>query len=200
MDNVEELPLRERKRLRTREALIDAAMELFAERGFEAVTVSDIARRAEVGRTTFFRYFADKQEVLFADDSQHREALLSAVDRAAAGLAPIGDSLERALTVGRAGLLALVASITEHTKWMAERERLINADAALLARSLLKQRAYAIAAVEALERHGADHETAVLASALCQACYETAVALTAAEPSRLAGTLEAAFDRVAGGS
>ncbi|MGA5448111.1 TetR family transcriptional regulator [Streptomyces umbrinus] len=192
----DEIPLRERKRLRTRGALIDAAMELFVEHGFEAVTVTDIARRAEVGRTTFFRYFADKQEVLFADEDQHREALVSAVDEAAAALAPIGDSLDRALDAGRAGLIALVGSIAEHTTWLAERERLINGDPALLARSLLKQRAYAAAALDVLERHGADRETAVLAAAVCQACYEAAVVLTDADPDLLPGAMMANFERL----
>jgi AcrR family transcriptional regulator len=171
-------------------------MELFVEHGFEAVTVTDIARRAEVGRTTFFRYFTDKQEVLFADEDQHREALVSAVDDAAAALAPIGDSLDRALDVGRAGMSALVGSIAEHTTWLAERERLINGDPALLARSLLKQRAYAAAAVDVLERHGADRETAVLGAAVCQACYEAAVALTDADPDRLPGAMMATFERL----
>ncbi|MGW0652235.1 TetR family transcriptional regulator [Streptomyces umbrinus] len=192
----DEIPLRERKRLRTRGALIDAAMELFVEHGFEAVTVTDIARRAEVGRTTFFRYFTDKQEVLFADEDQHREALVSAVDEAAAVLAPIGDSLDRALDAGRAGLSALVGSIAEHTTWLAERERLINGDPALLARSLLKQRAYAAAALDVLERHGADRETAVLAAAACQACYEAAVVLTDADPDLLPGAMMANFERL----
>lgn len=191
----DEIPLRERKRLRTRGALIDAAMELFVEHGFEAVTVTDIARRAEVGRTTFFRYFTDKQEVLFADEEQHREALVSAVDDAAA-LAPIGDSLDRALDAGRAGLSALMGSIAEHTTWLAERERLINGDPALLARSLLKQRAYAAAALDVLERHGADRETAVLAAAVCQACYEAAIVLTDADPDRLPGAIVATFERL----
>nr|WP_239001050.1 TetR family transcriptional regulator [Jiangella asiatica] len=60
--------LRDRKQQRTREAIIDAAHALFAERGFDNVTVTDIAERAEVGRSTFFRYFGDKQEVVFGDD------------------------------------------------------------------------------------------------------------------------------------
>ncbi|MFI1485034.1 TetR family transcriptional regulator [Streptomyces sp. NPDC020747] len=175
---------------------MDAAMKLFVEHGFEVVTVADIARRAEVGRTTFFRYFVDKQEVLFADEEQHHEALVSAVDHAAATLAPIGASLDRALDAGHAGLRALVGSIAEHTRWLAEHERLISGDPALLARSLLKRRAYGAAAIDVLERHGADRETAVLAAAVRQACYEAAVALTGAEPERLPGAVEAAFERL----
>ena len=59
-----ELSLRERKQRKTREAILAAAMDLFAERGFDRVTVDEIAARAEVGRTTFFRYLTDKQELL----------------------------------------------------------------------------------------------------------------------------------------
>ncbi|WP_020124627.1 TetR/AcrR family transcriptional regulator [Streptomyces canus] len=72
---MESLSLRERKQQRARQRIVDAAWALFAERGFVAVSVADIAERAEVGRTTFFRYFGDKQEVLFADE----EVLLAAI-------------------------------------------------------------------------------------------------------------------------
>lgn len=57
--------LRERKRERTRQALIDAAIELFGSTGYEQTTIADIAARAEVGRRTFFSYFASKEELLF---------------------------------------------------------------------------------------------------------------------------------------
>ena len=55
----------------TRERLRAAAMELFAERGFEATTVPDIVERAGVTRRTFFRHFGDKREVFFGDDEIH---------------------------------------------------------------------------------------------------------------------------------
>ena len=56
--------LRERKRALSRATAVDVAMQLFAERGFEAVTVADICAAADIAPRTFFRYFPTKEDVL----------------------------------------------------------------------------------------------------------------------------------------
>lgn len=60
----EEMGRRERKKLATRRALIDAAVELFTERGFEETTVAQIAEKADVSTRTFFLHFPTKEDVL----------------------------------------------------------------------------------------------------------------------------------------
>lgn len=189
--------LRERKQRRTREAIIEAALTLFAERGFSAVTVTDIAHRAEVGRSTFFRHFADKQEVLFADDAELLALLVAASDAAAAPLAPLGASLAAALAVARAGLLALTCRIAEQSRWLPLRARLIDEQPELRARNLVKERGYAAAGIETMVRHGAASDTAALAASLAAACFAAGHAHTLATGQDLPAAVDEAFRRLA---
>src|SRR5919206_1939632 len=77
--------LRERKKRRTREAIADAAMRLFAERGFDTVTVADVARAADVSEKTVFNYFPAKEDLVFAGGTDRRAALLEAIRTRPAG-------------------------------------------------------------------------------------------------------------------
>ena len=71
--------LRERKKQRTREQIIDAAMTLFAERGYHSTTIADIAEAADVAPRTFFSYFPSKEAVVFHNVDRDMDALAGAL-------------------------------------------------------------------------------------------------------------------------
>ncbi|MEA2150925.1 MAG: hypothetical protein QOD69_2755 [Solirubrobacteraceae bacterium] len=71
--------LRERKKRRTHEAIAAAAMALFRERGFDAVTVADVARAADVSEKTIFNYFPAKEDLVFGARGERRAALVEAI-------------------------------------------------------------------------------------------------------------------------
>ena len=71
--------LRERKKQRTREQIVDAAMRLFDERGYHATTITDIAAAAEVAPRTFFAYFPSKEAVVFHNLDRDLDGLASAL-------------------------------------------------------------------------------------------------------------------------
>lgn len=95
------LPLRERKKLRTRRALIDTALELFTERGFDGTTLEDLCEAVEVSKRTFFRNFSSKEDVAMAPTQDMWAAFLDDLDSREPGgglvLELLQDSLLAAL-------------------------------------------------------------------------------------------------------
>lgn len=79
--------LRERNKADRRQRIFDGAMRLFAERGFQATTFSDIARAADVSRGTVFNYFPYKEALLIEYFGRHLEALREALRRRRAEVA-----------------------------------------------------------------------------------------------------------------
>lgn len=88
--------LRERKKLRTRSALQDAAMRLFTEQGYDETTVAQIAAAADISTRTFFSYFASKEDVLFADSDARVDQAVAVVEQHEPDESPV-DVLVRAL-------------------------------------------------------------------------------------------------------
>ena len=77
--------LRERKKLQTRRHIADTAMRLFSERGFDAVTVDEVARVADVSKKTVFNYFPTKEDLVYGRLEQLEAALVQAIRERAPG-------------------------------------------------------------------------------------------------------------------
>jgi AcrR family transcriptional regulator len=90
------LSLRDRKRERTRRALIDAAAALFERKGYDETTVAEIAAAADIGTRTFFSYFASKEDILFPDSDTRTQTTIEAIADHDPAEGPV-DVLVRAL-------------------------------------------------------------------------------------------------------
>jgi AcrR family transcriptional regulator len=185
------LPLVERKRRQARQRIIQAAQELFLARGFDEVSVGDIAERAEVGRTTFFRHFGDKQEVVFAKEQE----LLDTI--AAAGQAE-GTAAARSATEAveqlRPIVLALCAQATSDPEAYARHFQLVEQHLELRARDAVKKQQIADKLSDLLIHRGSDEATARFAGQIAIACYQTARRL-GNNPHTLVDETRAAFGR-----
>jgi AcrR family transcriptional regulator len=186
-----EVSLRERKQRQAREKIVRAAYDLFAERGFDAVTVTDIAERAEVGRTTFFRYFGDKQEVVFADEQRHADRLAAVVASTAADTVA---GLPAALRLVRTVVLAVSGDIAAEPARYAAHHRLVSRHPELRDRSHRKLDRLTGDLRDLLRERGADPETAGLAARIGIACFETAREAAGSDATILLAALVRAFD------
>ncbi len=98
-----EVGLRERKKRQTRQAIFDAAQRLFADRGFDSVTVAEIARSAEVSEVTVFNYFPTKEDLFYGGMQFFEEQLIEAVRSRARGESALA-AFRRRLLEGADGL------------------------------------------------------------------------------------------------
>lgn len=85
--------VRERRKLETRKAIVDAAVKLFAERGFEQTSMDELARAAGVGKGTIYGYFATKSEIFLAYCEAEIDFAFAALDRKRDEDAPLAEQL-----------------------------------------------------------------------------------------------------------
>ncbi len=135
-----------------------AAIDLFAEQGFERTTVVEIAERAGLTKRTFFNHFADKREVLFGPGPEHQREI---VTREIAACADTVPPIEAVLL----GLQAAADTMFEQRRDAVTRRReIIDANPELRERELGKRAALTDAMAEALHARGVDPDTALLAA------------------------------------
>jgi AcrR family transcriptional regulator len=136
------------------ERLAESALDLYLERGFDQTTVADIAERAGVTERTFFRYFADKREVLFQGTERLEQLVVETIDAA-----PEASAFEMAV----AGVLATTTYLDDRD-FSQRRAAAVEANASLRERELLKLASLRDGMAVALRRRGVDELTAAVAA------------------------------------
>jgi AcrR family transcriptional regulator len=132
--------------------LEQAALALYAERGYEQVTVAEIAERAGLTERTFFRHYADKREVLFGGAHLLQDHLTRGVAEAPPGASPIDATA--------AALAATGAMMQERRELAQRRQEVVEANPELRERELTKMSALAGALADALRARGVADTTA----------------------------------------
>lgn len=127
--------------------LTRAALDLFVQRGYEDTTVVDIVERAGLGKTTFFRYFKDKREVLFGGEERD-DLIADAIASAPASPSPIEAMAVALDAAGRERFTP------ERRKALALRQTVIDANSQLREREALKYVGLVASATAALEERG----------------------------------------------
>ncbi|MFJ9866037.1 TetR family transcriptional regulator [Streptomyces sp. NPDC101165] len=150
--------LRERKKQRTRDALLRSALELFTTQGYEHTTVDEIAEAVDVSQRTFFRYFAGKEDVAFAVQDLAEARFVAAVRERPAHETPM-ETLRQAVLEGWDGLREAVEAVVPVELYV-RMYRTIESTPSLLAAHLLRS----VATEETLarllaEREGVDVDT-----------------------------------------
>ena len=157
-----------------RDRLEQAALDLYRERGFEQTTVTEIAERAGLTERTFFRYFADKREVLFGGQTMLNEIYVNAIANGPASATPI--------EAVAAALETVAPLFRERYELARQRERVIAANPELQERELLKRASLASAMAGALRRRGVTDPAASLAAEIGVLSFSTAFARWVSDP------------------
>ena len=161
-----------------RERLERAALALFTEQGFDATTVAEIADRAGLTKSTFFRHFVDKREVLFGGQDMLVGLFTEGIQTAPTSATTAG-CLAAALEA------AAVAFTPERHDLAPQRRAVIAANSELQERELLKRARLASAMADALRTRGADEVSARLAAEVGVLAFSTAYARWAAPDNLL---------------
>jgi AcrR family transcriptional regulator len=138
--------LRERKKERTRDALVRSALRQFTKRGFDHVTVEDIADACEVSPRTFFRYFATKEDVLFAESDGQRTRLLASLAEQPPDVSPF-RALESAVRM-------IAAEYAERPDLLRARQRILTSTPSLRTRVAERHQGWESAVIDELRASG----------------------------------------------
>jgi AcrR family transcriptional regulator len=136
--------------------LCAAALELFEERGYEETTVAAIAERAGLTKRTFFRYFGDKREVLFAGSEEFQATFVDAVAGAPQSVSPLE-------AIG-AGLAAVAERLEGRREFAPRRQAILATNPELAERERAKMASLAAGAAAALRERGVGDPAAGLAA------------------------------------
>lgn len=145
-----------------------AALELYTERGFDQTTVAAVAERAGLTKRSFFRYFADKREVLFWGQATMMEAYANAIAATPGSASPI-DAVAAALH-------AAATLHEERRDLILQRQAVIAANPELQERELLKRSTLTAAMADALGHRGVTQPTASLLAEAGTAVFKIAFA------------------------
>ncbi|WP_157253419.1 TetR/AcrR family transcriptional regulator [Nonomuraea typhae] len=171
--------LRERKKELTRRQIAEAAWRLFAERGFDRVTVTEIAREAQVGPATVFNYFATKEDLFYSGLDEFGARLVAAVEERPAG-EPVIAAVRRFL-LGAGGLLDAIAQGDEEALSRARTlHRVISGSASLQAREAQAFTRLSVNLAAAIAGEGGEEVTARVAAGALVGVHRAMVDLTRA--------------------
>src|SRR5262249_31488554 len=157
----DEVPLRVRKKIKTRQQIADAAAALFAARGYDAVTVAEIARQAEVSEQTVYNFFPSKEQLVLDEDATFETRLVSMIRER-----PAGTQVADAVRTGAQAFLREVGARPKGPKSRGGLPYLINVSPALRRAWLAAVEGYANALAEALIEESAGRLSPLAAKAV----------------------------------